>query len=307
MMDTAVGRVRISAVLDLAVEAPDAPALLPGAPLSLWRENSGWLVPTFWDPARNTRPLSVHSWVLRDGQVTVLVDTGAGSGKQRPGSPVFHGLQTDYLDNLRRAGVEPEDVDVVVNTHLHADHVGWNTRLVQGRWVPTFPNAVYLLPARDVDFWDPNGPSTPRMVEANRNVFDDSVRPVLDSAQAVLWDGRHDIDWLRVESAPGHTPGSSVALVEDGSQSAVFVGDVLHSPLQVLSPECASCYCEDPDGAASSRRRVLGQAADRGALVLPAHLPGARAMTVSRRGAAFAVDRWQQFLPDGPDGPGRVG
>ncbi len=305
--EVAIGQVRVSAVLDLAVEAPDAPALLPGAPLSLWQDNGEWMAPTFWDPARNTRPLSVHSWLLRDGEMTVLIDTGAGGGKQRPGSSLFHELQTDYLDNLRRAGVEPEDVDVVVNTHLHVDHVGWNTRQEQGRWSPTFPNAVYLLPARDVEFWDPDGPSEPRLREANRNVFDDSVRPVLDAGQALLWDGRHEIEWLRVESAPGHTPGSSVVLVDGSSQSAVFVGDVLHSPLQVLSPACASCYCEDPDGAAVSRRRVLGQAADRGELVLPAHLPGARGMTVSRRGAGFAVDAWEQFLPDEADGLDRVG
>lgn len=298
----AVGRARISAVLDLAAEAPNATGLLPGAPQSLWQDNGDWLTPAFWDPARNTRPLSVHSWLLRDAGFTVLLDTGAGNSKQRPGSPVFDGLQTNYLENLRRAGVDPADVDVVVNTHLHADHVGWNTRLVRGTWVPTFPNARYLLPARDVEFWDPDGPSTPRLHEANRNVFGDSVRPVLDSGQAVVWDGGHEIGWLRLEPAPGHTPGSSVAFVEDGGQSAVFLGDVLHSPLQVLSPACASCYCEDPDGAAASRRRLLGQAADSDALVLPAHLPGARAMTVSRRGSEFVVDRWEQFLPDEADG-----
>jgi metallo-beta-lactamase superfamily protein len=157
--------------------------------------------------------------------VTVVVDTGAGNGKDRPGQPLFAGLSTSYLANLARAGVQPEDVDVVINTHLHADHVGWNTRRDDGHLVPTFPNAQYVLPGPDMEYWDPAGGHLPRLAAANRNVFEDSVRPVIDSGQADIWSGTHQIGRrLTLHSAPGHTPGSSVLAVSCDGRTAVFTG-----------------------------------------------------------------------------------
>jgi glyoxylase-like metal-dependent hydrolase (beta-lactamase superfamily II) len=137
---------------------------------------------------------------------------------------LFAGLSTSYLENLARAGVQPEDVDVVINTDLHADHVGWNTRRDGSHWVPTFPNARYVLPGPDVDYWDPRGGHSPRLA-ANRNVFEDSVRPVLDGGQADIWSGTHQIGRrLTLHSAPGHTPGSSVLVAGCGDRTAVFTG-----------------------------------------------------------------------------------
>lgn len=294
-----VGDVQVTAVLDWAGTAGNATNLLPEAPLSLWEDNRGWLVPRFWQPETGRRALSVHSWLLRTDSLTVLIDTGAGAGKERPGSPLFHQLSSDYLARLAQAGVEPADVDLVINTHLHADHVGWNTRLADGQWLPTFPNASYLMARRDVEFWDPTGTARPRLEAANANVFDDSIRPVLDAGQAVLWDEAYAVARnLRLELAPGHTPGSAVAHLGAGREQVVFVGDVLHSPLQVLAPDCASCFCEDPTAAAASRRRVLSWAADCGALVAPAHLVGASAMTVRSDGHGFDIDGWHSFLAD---------
>jgi glyoxylase-like metal-dependent hydrolase (beta-lactamase superfamily II) len=213
---------------------------------------------------------------------------------------LFAGLSTSYLANLARAGVQPEDVDVVINTHLHADHVGWNTRRDDGHLVPTFPNAQYVLPGPDMEYWDPAGGHLPRLAAANRNVFEDSVRPVIDSGQADIWSGTHQIGRrLTLHSAPGHTPGSSVLAVSCDGRTAVFTGDLFHSPLQVIEPYWASCYDEEARAAEVSRRRVLSLAADTAALVLPAHLPGARALLIDRHAAGFQIAlvraqcRWQ--------------
>ena len=296
------GDVRIAAVIDWAGEVPDAIGLLPGTSRADWERHQGWLSGAgLWDPVTNRRALSVHSWVLQADGVTVVVDTGAGNGKDRPELPLFAGLSTSYLENLAHSGVQPGDVDVVINTHLHADHVGWNTRREGGLWVPTFPNARYVLPAADVEYWDPAGDHAPRLAAANRNVFEDSVRPIIDSEQADIWSGTHQIGRrLILYSAPGHTPGSSVLVLSCGGQTAIFTGDLFHSALQVIEPYWASCYDEEAGAAEASRRRVLSLAADTAALVLPAHLPSARALLIDRHAAGFQIVRW--YVPNADGG-----
>jgi glyoxylase-like metal-dependent hydrolase (beta-lactamase superfamily II) len=211
---------------------------------------------------------------------------------------VWSRLDTDYLDNLAAAGVRPEDVDIVVNTHLHVDHVGWNTRLDGRTWVPTFPNATYLMTRRDFEFWDPANEHESVLGRGNQNVFEDSVAPVHQAGQTLLWENSHQIDAdLRLDAAPGHTPGSSVLTLTSGTDRAVFVGDMLHSPVQILEPDSNSCFCEDPAGARATRRKVLGWAADNNALVIPAHLGGHGAAEVAREGDKFAIKGWAPFAP----------
>jgi len=233
----------------------------------------------------------LQSWILQTDDLTVLVDTGAGNGKARPGIPVFGGLETAYLDNLARAGFSPDDIDVVVNTHLHIDHVGWNTSREGDRWTPTFPRARYLFSAIDRAYWDPAGPS-PRPAPAgqavNENVFEDSVQPVLDSGRCELVDDGHRIaPGLTLRLFPGHTPGHLVLDVEDGGERALFVGDILHHPAQVFCPEWNSVYCEDAAAARASRRRVLEEAADSGARLVPAHFGGCHYVWVERSDDGF--------------------
>jgi glyoxylase-like metal-dependent hydrolase (beta-lactamase superfamily II) len=160
----------------------------------------------------------------------------------------FAHLHTSFLADLAAAGVAPDEVDVVVNTHLHMDHTGWNTRLEDGQWVPTFPNATYLMPKIDFDFWNPaNGHVSAVLGQGNDGSFIDSVEPVHQAGQAVLWQDSHTIDSsLRLEPAPGHTPGSSVLMLSSGSDRVVFAGDTVHVPVQFLEPRYSSCLCEDP-------------------------------------------------------------
>jgi glyoxylase-like metal-dependent hydrolase (beta-lactamase superfamily II) len=279
-------------------QAPFAPArgLVPESAAEMWKDNGEWLAPDHWDPDSDRAVVSLQSWVLRSGGRTVLIDTGVGNGRERPGSAQFHHWQGDFLGRLARAGVRPQDVDVVVNTHVHGDHVGWNTMDREGEWVPTFPHAQYLIPAADNHHFGPDHAYGNGLREDDRLIYEDSIAPVHRAGQAVLWNGSHRIDQhLTLESAPGHTPGSSVLRLASGGDRAVFVGDLLHSPVQILHPSLNSCFCLDPKQAVASRRRILERAAAERELVIPAHFGGAGAVEVRREGDRFALERWAAY------------
>jgi glyoxylase-like metal-dependent hydrolase (beta-lactamase superfamily II) len=268
----------------------------PDSPAGSWAEHQHWLAPDFWIRETQECVSAIQTWLLRSEGRTILVDTGVGNHKDRPYSPVWSRLDTGFLDNLAAAGVRPEDVDLVINTHLHVDHVGWNTRLDGRAWVPTFPNATYLMPRRDFDFWNPVNEHKPVIGRGNQNVFEDSVAPIHEAGLAQLWDGTYRIDAnLRLDLAPGHTPGSSVLTLESGTDRALFVGDLVHTALQVVEPDTNSCFCEDPAESRVTRRRVLGRAAEDNALVFPAHFGGHGAAEIVRDGSKFAVKNWAGF------------
>jgi len=233
----------------------------------------------------------LQSWILEWDDLTVLYDTGAGNGKERPGIPVFGNLETAFLENLAEAGFATEDIDVVINSHLHIDHVGWNTRSRGSGWEPTFPNARYLFSRIDHDYWHPLGdgarPSA-RGADVNRNVFEDSVQPILDAGLAELVDDGHRVaEGLILHLHPGHTPGHLVLEAEDGGERALFVGDILHHPAQVYCPEWNSIYCEHGANACDTRKIILAQAADSGARVVPAHFGGCHYAWIERDGDGF--------------------
>jgi len=273
-------------------------AFFPESSQEVWKDGVHWLAPHFLDSETNVVNSAIQTWLLRSQGKTILVDTGVGNHKERPYAPVWSHLKTNFLDNLARAGVQPEDVDIVINTHLHIDHVGWNTYLDGRRWVPTFPNATYLMPKDDFDFWNPENDHKPLFGRGNQNVFEDSVAPVHAAGRTLLWENSHQIDSdLRLDAAPGHTPGSSVLTLTSGTDRAVFVGDMLHNPVQILKPDANSCFCEDPAGARATRRKVLGWAADNNVLVIPAHLGGHGAAEITRRGNTFDIKGWAPFAP----------
>ncbi|MFD7614337.1 MBL fold metallo-hydrolase [Streptomyces sp. NPDC059828] len=288
-----LGDVDVTRVIEWRGPFTPARGIVPGVEAEVWKENEAWLAPDHWDPDSDNAVVALQTWVLRSGGRTVLVDTGVGSGRERPGTPQFHQREGDFLARLARAGIRPEDVDVVVNTHIHGDHVGWNTTRADGAWVPAFPRAQYLIPAADDAYFGPAGGYGNGRRQDDRLIYEDSIAPIHRAGQAVLWDGAHRIDEnLTLEPAPGHTPGSSVLRVASGSDRAVFVGDVLHSPVQILRPACNSCFCLDPAGAAASRRRILERAADERELVVPAHFGGTGAVEVGRDGSGFTLGAW---------------
>lgn len=295
MNNIVLGDVSITRVMEYYGSVELSPkTFFPDSLASSWAANETWLAPDFYDPAADMCISAVQTWVLHSEGKTILVDTGVGNHKERPGS-VWHRLETDFLGNLAAAGIAPGDVDIVINTHLHNDHVGWNTTLRNGAWEPTFPNATYLMPRADFDFWNPaNGHTAGR--SAAKLVFEDSVAPVYEAGLVQLWDDQLRIDGnLRLDLAPGHTPGSSIVTLESGTDRALFVGDLLHTALQMVEPDVNSCYCEDQAGARATRRRLLGQAADTNTLVFPAHLGGHGGAEVVREGDTFAIKRWAPF------------
>ena len=156
-----------------------------------WKKHSSWLEPHFVAPETRIVNSAIQTWLLRSEGRNILIDTGVGNHKERPYSPVWSRLDTGFLDNLAGAGVRPEDVDVVVNTHLHVDHVGWNTYLDGRTWVPTFPNATYLIPKADFDFWNPVNEHKPVLGRGNQNVFEDSVAPVHEAGLTTLWEDEY--------------------------------------------------------------------------------------------------------------------
>lgn len=215
----------------------------------------------------------------------VLVDTGAGNGKHRPGIPIFGDLDTGFLSRLADAGYSPEDIDTVFCTHLHIDHGGWNTHLQDGEWVPTFPNATYCLPAVDDSAWNPDGDQYRTMSGAhvNANVYEDSVVPVLASGRCRLVnDGEAIGAGMTAVHAPGHTPGHMVLEVCDEGDMALFTGDILHHPMQVYRPDWNSVYCEDRNQAAETRLKVLNRAANYDARIVPAHFGAPHSIFVER-------------------------
>ncbi len=291
-----LGDVEVTRVVEFETPTRPPAAMFTDIGPQVWDDNRSWLAPDHWDPDAGLLLTRMQTFVLRSAGATILVDTGVGNDKSRPATPAFDRRSTGFLTRLASVGVLLEDVDLVVNTHLHADHVGYNTRLVEGSWVPTFPNARYLVPRADHDFWHPDSTRVARTAAANAHVFDDSVVPVVESGQAVLWEDTYDIDGaLRLEYAPGHTPGSSVLTLRSGGERAVFVGDVLHNPVQFIEPDANSCFCEDPATARASRRRVLQRAADEGELVFPAHLRGGSGARLRRTGSSYTVHSWAPF------------
>jgi glyoxylase-like metal-dependent hydrolase (beta-lactamase superfamily II) len=274
-----------------------------------WGDNADLLVPDFFDPDTERWRIAVQSWVVEVDGLTVVVDTGVGNDRQRPHMPPLDHLNTAFLAALQSAGVDRSAVDVVVNTHIHSDHVGWNTMLdddISGTWVPTFPNARYVMPAADYHHFQPDGPAarqSPRTEEeaaqqrGNQLVFADSVLPIDEAGQLVQWSDDHQLSRsLRLRPAPGHTPGSSVLWLDAG-QPAVFVGDLTHSPLQLRLPDDPCAFDIDANAAAVTRRRVFTEAAQAKAAVIPAHYPGRGGATLLADDDRFEVDQWLDIEP----------
>ena len=256
-----------------------------------WEPHADEFAPEYYDPASGKVFAFLQSWVIDTGTQRILFDTGAGNDKDRPNLPIFGNLQTGFLNNLAAAGFPPEDIDVVVCSHVHVDHVGWNTRLVEGRWEPTFRNARYVLPLADREYWDPaNEACGPAGIGAvvNAGMFEDSVRPIMDAGRAEwVSDGFEVADGITLHACPGHTPGSMMMEVVGEDTNALFVGDVVHHPAQIYRPEWNSVFCEDAQQARETRRRVLEHAADREALLIPAHFGGSHMVRVLRDGNGF--------------------
>lgn len=282
-----IGDIAVARVVE--AEGPFAPLdfLLPQFRPEMLQEHA-WLQPTFVDEQVRV-VMSFHSYVLRTPRHVILVDGCVGNGKERPARPMWHRQDVPYLERLAAAGVRPEQVDVVFCTHLHADHVGWNTRLRDGRWVPTFPNAKYIFARREYEHWE----ALVRAGEApNHGSFTDSVLPVMEAKQAQLVESDHEIeDGIHLEAAYGHTPGTCLLHANSQGRHGVFTGDVMHTPVQLADPSLSSRFCSDPAQSAATRRALCERYAETDTTLFTGHFPAPGAARIVRRGSAFILEK----------------
>jgi len=261
--------------------------LLPECDMGAIRRYRDWLQPHFFDPDSGRFIQSVHCYVVRSPKHTILIDTCVGNDKSRPSTKGWNMLSTNFLDRLVGIGVAVEDVDYVMCTHLHIDHVGWNTRLLDGRWVPTFPNAKYLFHQVELEHWEQQGDYVMDGPGGSDGFFEDSVLPVVEAGQALKVEEGHAIDdWLTVESWPGHSPGHVCLRLKSGGREAVFAGDLLHHPVQCRHPEWNSRFCWNPTQSAATRKRFVDQHADTPAIILAAHFANPVAGRIMAKGDA---------------------
>ena len=248
----------------------------------------GWMVPDHVEPGSDRLVGSIHTWIVKTGRHTILIDTCLGNHKDRH-NPGWNKLNTPFLDRLQACGCHPDSVDFVMCTHLHVDHVGWNTKLENGRWVPTFKNAKYLFAKREYAHWETEHKT--KGLETNGGSFDDSVLPVVEAGKAVMIDSDHQPDpLLTIKDYPGHTPGSIAINLKDGGKQACFSGDIMHHPIQVYQPDWSSQFCSDQALSAKSRRKLLEDCSESNALLCPAHFPGANAGFIKPSGNTFKIE-----------------
>ena len=284
-----VGAVRITQVVESKGASPPSFFFPDVGPEDVQRH--AWLRPHF--AHRDGRLFaSIHAFVVESEGRRIVVDTCVGNDKERDVA-MWNRLQGPFLDQLAAAGHPPESVDVVLCTHLHVDHVGWNTRLVDGRWVPTFPNARYLFGRTELAHWLASAS------DEDRRIMADSVRPILDAGLADAVGPDHAVTGeVRLEPTPGHTPGHVSVRIRSQGREAVITGDLMHHPVQCCEPLWQSHYDVDPDAARATRRRFLEAQADRDVLVLGTHFAAPTAGHVVRAGDAW---EFRPALPPGSD------
>lgn len=281
-----IGEVTIERIVEL--EGPFLPALdmFPELTPALLDEHRHWLAPDALDADGMLR-LCFQSYVVRTPHHTILIDSCIGNDKERPNRPAWHMKRDDtFMKGLAAIGLAPADIDVVMCTHLHVDHVGWNTRLENGHWVPTFPNARYIFGATEFAHWTATNDKTPVAP------FIDSVLPVVAARQADIVAEDYAVgEHLRLLATPGHTPGHVSVLLGKGRDDALFTGDILHSPLQLRHPELSPKFDVDPALAARTRRAVLERLCDTATLCCTAHFPSPSVGRIRREGSGFRCDR----------------
>ena len=282
----AVGDVTIHRIVEQEVPFVPIREFLPRLTDEQLEENRAWLEPRGLDPATQGIVLCFQSYVVRTPHHTVLVDACIGNDKPRPGRPTWDMKWDDtYMRGLSGHGLSVADIDVVMCTHLHADHVGWNTRLDNGRWVPTFPNARYLFSEKELAFWTERNAKTPIPAVA------DSVLPIVAANRAELVTSDHALgDHIRLLPTPGHTPDHFSVLVGKGGDDAVLTGDAIHSPLQARYPELSMFSDFDGKQAARTRRALLERFCDTRTLCCTAHFPSPSAGRLTRWDEGFRCD-----------------
>lgn len=277
-----VGNVKITRVIEMEVTG-GTKFILPQATRDAVKPME-WLTPHFADEQGNLI-MSIHALVVETPTRKMLVDTCIGNDKQR-NIPNWTNLQLPFLEDLEKAGYKRQDIDTVMCTHLHVDHVGWNTMLVDGQWIPTFPNARYLIGRKEYEYWD--------VVDAdplNAGVMADSVRPVFDAGLVDLVDMDHRVsDEIYFEPTPGHTPGHISVHIESEGEQALITGDCIHHPCQIERVDWCSSADFDQSAAQQTREKLLDKYSDEDILIIGTHFATPTAGYLKKKGDGYWLD-----------------
>jgi glyoxylase-like metal-dependent hydrolase (beta-lactamase superfamily II) len=260
--------------------------LLPGLTPEVLAENRPWMLDAKAIDASDVLILCFQSYIVKTPHHTILVDSCIGNDKPRPLRPKWN-MKTDgtYMRALATSGFSVEDIDFVMCTHLHVDHVGWNTRLENGRWVPTFPNARYVFAKGEFDYW------TEQHAKTEVPPFADSVLPIVEAKRAEIVRDDYEIgNHVRILPTPGHTPGHVAFAFGRGQDTAVMSGDLMHSPLQARYPELSAKFDVDQMQAATTRRNFLERYCDTDTVCCTAHFPSPSAGRIRRWGDGFSCE-----------------
>jgi len=282
-----VGDVTIHRIVEDESPFEEATRFLPNLTAQQLAESRSWMAPAALDPATDKLIFCFQSYLVVTPHHKILIDTCVGNDKERPGRGNWHqNKSTRYMDALGAAGFGVNDIDAVMCTHLHVDHVGWNTKLQNGQWVPTFPNARYLFSDRELEYWTARNAENP-------------IGPMVDSVLPIVAAGRADLvrsdaafgDHIRLQPTPGHTIDHFAVQIGRGTHTdAVVTGDLIHSPLQARYPELQMRVDFDPAQAVVSRRAFLEQYCDTATLCCMAHFPSPSVSRVKRWGDGFRCD-----------------
>jgi glyoxylase-like metal-dependent hydrolase (beta-lactamase superfamily II) len=276
-MQWKIGRVTITKVVELETTGSTRFIL----PLATHDEiqKLPWLIPHFATEEGRLR-MSIHSLVVETPSHRIIVDTGLGNDKEGRKVPIWNNRQGPFLDALTAAGFPPDSIGTVLCTHLHVDHVGWNTRLVGGRWVPTFTNARYVFGKTEFEYWRDHQEEPDKAA-----VFNDSVRPIADAGRADLVASDAKIcDEITLISTPGHSPGHVSLHIKSDGEEALLSGDVAHHPCQIAHLDWSSTADSDPVQSAVTRRELFARFADTPTLVIGGHFDAGH---IRRDGDAF--------------------
>jgi glyoxylase-like metal-dependent hydrolase (beta-lactamase superfamily II) len=272
-----VGNVRITEIVELETVGSTR-FILPLASNEEIRKLP-WLVPHFATEEGRLK-MSIHSLVVETPTRRIVVDTGLGNDKEGRNVPTWNSRQGPFLETMRAAGFPPESIDTVLCTHLHVDHVGWNTKLVEGRWVPTFANARYVFGRIEYEHWRDHSDEPDKVA-----VFKDSVQPIVDAGKADLVASDDRLcEEITLIPTPGHSPGHMSIHVRSEGEQALLSGDVAHHPCQMAHLEWSSTADSDPVQSVVTRRELFSRFADSPVLVIGGHFNGGR---IQRDGDAF--------------------
>ena len=276
-MQWTIGQVKITKIVELETVGSTR-FILPLASNDEIRKLP-WLIPHFATEEGRLK-MSIHSLVVETPDHRIVVDTGLGNDKEGRGVPIWNNRKGRYLETLAAAGFRPEGIDTVLCTHLHVDHVGWNTRLVEGKWVPTFPNARYLFGRTEYEHWRDHSGTEDKIA-----VFKDSVQPIVDAGRAeLIASGGRLTEEISLIPTPGHSPGHMSVLIRSDGEEALLTGDVAHHPCQMAHLGWSSTADSDPAQSRETRKELFSRFADTPTLVIGGHFSAGH---IKRDGDAF--------------------